>query len=77
MNWDTYSYIRLLGDPSSLTLNVFKDRAPTTGQPVSVPHHAHCKRLFPYIQPKSTLFKLEAISPSSTNIGPFFPVAPL
>ena len=31
-------------------------------QPVPVPHHPHYKRLFPYIQPKSVLFKLEAVS---------------
>ena len=31
------------------------------GQPVPVSHHPHCRRLFLYVQPKSTLFKLEVI----------------
>ena len=54
-----------------------------SGQSLPVPHHPHCKRLFPYIQSKSTLFKLEAISPYSiaTDFAeesvPFFAVAPL
>jgi len=30
-------------------------------QPVSEPHYPHCKRFFPYSQPKSTLFELETI----------------
>ena len=53
------------------------------GQPIPVPHHPPCKRLFPYIQPKSTLFKLEAIPPCSITTDhakasvPFFPVTPL
>jgi len=34
---------------------------------VPVPHQPHCKSLFPYIQPKSPLFELEAISPCSVN----------
>ena len=48
-----------------------------------MPHHPHCRRLFPYIQRKSTLFNLEAISPSSITTDSaketvsFFPVAPL
>ena len=51
-----------------------------SGQPVPVPHHPHCKRLFPYVQSKSTLFELEAISPCSITTNPakesvpFFPV---
>ena len=54
-----------------------------SGQPVPVPHHPHCERLFPYIQPKSTLFKSETISPCATPMDfakefvSFFPVAPL
>ena len=32
-------------------------------QPVPVLHHPHSKRPFPFIQPKSTLFKFETISP--------------
>ena len=45
--------------------------------------NAHCKRLFLYIQFKSTLFKLEAISLSSITTDrakesvPFFPVTVL
>jgi len=51
-------------------------------QPVPVPHHPHCKRCFPYIQPKSTLLKLETISTcsittDSTKESISFPVAPL
>ena len=52
-------------------------------QPVPVPHHPHCKRLFPYIQAKPALFKLEAIFPCCITTDPaketvhFFPVAPL
>jgi len=34
-----------------------------SGQPIPVPHHPHCKRLFPYNQPTSTLFKFGTISP--------------
>ena len=34
-----------------------------SGQCVSMPHHSHCRRLFPYIQPKFTLFRSETISP--------------
>ena len=47
------------------------------------PHHPHWKRLFPYIQTKSTIFKLETIFSCSitTNSAkesvPFLPVAPL
>ena len=54
-----------------------------TRQPVPVSHHPHCKRHFPYIQPKFPLFKLEAISPCSVTTDPakesvpFSPVAPL
>jgi len=40
------------------------------GQPVLVPHQPHSDRLFPYIQPKSTLFKLETISPCSVTTDP-------
>jgi len=29
-----------------------------SGQSVSLPHHAHCKRFFPYIQPKSPSLSL-------------------
>ena len=49
----------------------------------SVLHYPQCKRLFPFIQPESPLFELEAISPCSVTTGParesvpFFPVAPL
>ena len=52
-----------------------------SGQHVSVPHHRHCRRLSPYIQPKSTLLKLEAIflcpvttDPPKESV-PFFPVS--
>ena len=38
-----------------------------SGQPVLVHHHPRCKRCLPYIQPKSPLFELEAISPSVTT----------
>ena len=54
-----------------------------SGQPVLVPHHPHCKSLFSYIQPKSTLLKFKAVSPCSITRDPakesvlFFPVAPL
>jgi len=41
-----------------------------TGQPVTVPYHSHCRRFFPYIQPKSTLFELEAIFPCSITTDP-------
>lgn len=50
---------------------------------VLVSHCPHWKILFLYIQPKSTLFKLEAISPCSVTANatkesvPFFLVAPL
>ena len=33
-----------------------------SGQPGPLPHDPLCKTFFPYIQPKSTLFKLETIS---------------
>jgi len=48
-------------------------------QPIPVPQHSHCKRLFSYIQSKSTLFKLETISLYSITTdpaeesAPFFP----
>jgi len=56
-------------------------------QPVPMLHHPHCKRLFPYIQPKSPLFNLqwfqgETISPDAITTDPskesvpFFLVAP-
>ena len=54
-----------------------------SGQPVSVSHHPHCKRLIPCIQPKSTLFKVEIISPCSVITDsdkesvPFFIIAPI
>ena len=35
-----------------------------------MPHHPLCKTLFIYIQPKSTLFKLKAISPCSVTTDP-------
>ena len=41
-----------------------------TRQLVPVPHHLHCKRLFPYTQHISTLSKLETISPCSITIDP-------
>lgn len=50
---------------------------------VLVSHYPHWKILFLYIQPKSTLFKLEAISPCSVTTNatkesvPFILVAPL
>jgi len=53
-----------------------------SGQPAAVPHQPPCKRLFPYIQHKPSLFKLELIfyCPITTNPAeesvPFFPVAP-
>ena len=49
----------------------------------SVPHHPHCKRLFPYLQPKFTLPELGTLSPCSVTTDPakepvpFFPAAPL
>jgi len=30
-----------------------------SGHPVPMPYHPHCKRLFPYILPKSTFFRFE------------------
>ena len=52
-----------------------------SGQRVPVHHHCHCKRLFLYIQPKSTFFELETISSCSKDPAKesvlFFPVAPL
>jgi len=54
-----------------------------SGQPVPVPHHPHCKRLFLDVQTKSTVFKLETIYPCSVTIDPckepvpLFPIAPL
>jgi len=39
-------------------------------QPVPVPHCPHCKRLLPYIQPKSPLFQFEAISPRPFTTDP-------
>jgi len=33
-----------------------------SGQPVPVPHHPHCKRLFPYIQLKSTSLSLKSVA---------------
>ena len=54
-----------------------------TMHPVPVPHHLHCKRCFSYIHPKSTLFKLESLSPCSATADPakdsvpFFTVPPL
>jgi len=27
-----------------------------SGQPVTVPYHPHCKKLLPYVQPKSPIF---------------------
>ena len=50
-----------------------------SGQPVPVPHHPLCKRPFPYIQPTSTIFKLDTVSPcpvttdSAKESVPFFP----
>jgi len=41
-----------------------------SGQPVPVPHHSHCKRVFPDIKPKSPLFKLETISPCPITTDP-------
>lgn len=43
---------------SNLTLNVFRDRAPSTSldKPVPVPYHCHCKKCLPYIQSESVLF---------------------
>ena len=81
MNKDMHNSIRTW---SSLTLKLYKDRESTiSGQLVTLPHHPHCKRLFPFIQLKSTLFKPESISPCSVTTDsakesvPFFPVAPL
>ena len=41
-----------------------------SGKIIPVPHHSLCKRLFLYIQPKSTLLKLEAISPCPVTTDP-------
>lgn len=38
-----------------------------SGQPVPLPHHPHCKRLFPYIQLKSPLFYFETVSSCSVT----------
>jgi len=42
----------------------------TSGQPVPSPHHPHCERLVPYIQPKAPLFELEPIPPCSITTNP-------
>ena len=43
---------RLLRSPSSLALNLSRDGASTTGQPVPGSHHPHCKKFLPHIQSK-------------------------
>ena len=63
MNRDTHSS-QVLRAPSSLTLSASRDGASTASvQPVPLPHHTYCKRLFPYIQSKCSLFRFETISP--------------
>ena len=54
----------------------------TSGQPVPVPPHPHCKGLLPYIPPIFPRFEAEVISPCSITTDPaiesvsFFPVVP-
>jgi len=43
----------------------------------SIAHHPYCKRLFPYLQPKYTLFKSETVSPCSVTIDSARRVCPL
>ena len=72
--------------PSQQYLKIPPEKCTEPGQdPVillSAPRHPHCKRLFPYIQPKSATFEFETISPCPTITDPakesvpFFPVAP-
>jgi len=42
----------------NLFQTIINHRISVSGQLVSLPHHPHYKRHFPYIQPQSTLFKL-------------------
>jgi len=54
-----------------------------SGKLAQLPRHSYHKQLLPYIQYKSSLFKLETIFPFPITTGPakesvpFFPVAPL
>jgi len=48
---DTYSSIRLLRAPPSLTLSVSSEEASDISeQSMPVPHHPDCKKLLPYNQ---------------------------
>jgi len=42
-----------------------------SGQPVPVPHHPHSKEFLSYIQSKSTLFQLQATTPSPITTSPY------
>ena len=70
-------------DPASPLKSLGMGHQPPLWANCAVPHHSHCKILFPYIQPKSTILKLEAISPCSITMDtakdslPWFPVASL
>ena len=58
-------------DTSSLTLRVSKYMASTNSpeQTVPVPHYPYCKKHFPYIHSKSSLFSSETISPCLITTG--------
>ena len=68
MNRDIYSYIRVFRAPSSLTLSVSRDGAPTTSLgnlcliTLFIQKQQQTKP-FPYIQSKSPLFQFKTISP--------------
>ena len=80
MNRDIHQVLRAW---SSLALKVFRDKASTTSlsnlfQCLTT---LYCKKPFPYILSKSTLFYFEIVSASTTTDPakesvPFFPVAP-
>ena len=57
MNRNTYSYIRVLKAPSSLTLECLQEQdiQHLSEQPVPVPHNLYYEKLIPYIQYKSLL----------------------